>query len=319
MQAFRPARGLASPHAQTIFASYFRPRHTPPLVRQRLATPDGDFVDVDRLEADPGAPHLLVLHGLEGSSRAGYVAAILRGAAERGWGAAALNFRSCSGELNRAPRFYHSGETSDALHVLAQLRGQVRGPWGGVGFSLGGNVLLRLLAETGSAAPLAAAAAVSVPFDLQRCARALDAPGFGWMAIYRGVFLRSLKRKAIAKARCHPGVLDPARVRAARGIEAYDDAVTAPLHGWESAAAYYAACSSGPVLGDIRRPTLLVSADDDPLAPAGALPAGVEDNPALTVLRTAHGGHVGFVEGSLAHPRYWAEERALAFLDRHLA
>lgn len=316
--SFRPAAGLASPHAQTIFASYFRPRHTPPLVRQRLETPDGDFVDADRLMADPAAPHLLILHGLEGSSKSGYVAAMLRGAAARGWGAVALNFRSCSGELNRQPRFYHSGETGDALHVLQLLQAEVRGPWAGVGFSLGGNVLLRLLAEEGDGAPLVAGAAVSVPFDLHASARALDAPRSGWMGIYRGVFLRSLKAKAIAKAKCHPGVLDVARVRAARGIEAYDDAVTAPLHGWATAADYYRACSSGPALGRIRKPTLLLTADDDPIAPPSTLPGDVDGNPALTLVRTAHGGHVGFVAGSLARPHFWAEERVLRFFDRHL-
>lgn len=316
--AFRPARGLSSPHLQSIYASLVRPIRTPPLWRQRLETPDGDFLDLDRRMADPGAPHLLVLHGLEGSSRAGYVAATIRAAAERGWGVVALNFRSCSGELNRRPRFYHSGETGDARFVIERLGEEVRGPWLGVGFSLGGNVLLRLLAESGAACPLRAAAAVSTPYDLLRCARALDRPGLGWMALYRHVFLRSLKRKAIEKARCHPGLPDEARIRAVRGIEAYDDIVTAPLHGWRSAADYYAACSSGPVLAHIARPTLLVSAEDDPLAPASALPAGVAENPHLTVVRTARGGHVGFVEGSLLRPRFWAEERAVAFLAGHV-
>lgn len=315
---FRPARCLSSPHLQSIYASLVRPTRTPPLSRQRLETPDGDFLDLDRLVADPGAPHVLVLHGLEGSSKAGYVAATIRAAAARGWGAVALNFRSCSGEPNRRPRFYHSGETGDARFVLERLRAEVRGPWLGVGFSLGGNVLLRLLAETGAECPLTAAAAVSVPFDLHRCARALDRPGFGWAALYRGVFLRSLKRKAIEKARCHPGLLDEARIRAVRGIEAYDDAVTAPLHGWASAADYYAACSSGPALARIARPTLLISAEDDPIAPPSTLPADVVENAHLTVVRTARGGHVGFVEGSLLRPRFWAEERAVAFLAERL-
>ena len=312
---FRPAAGLSSPHAQTIFASYLRPRHTPPLVRQRLETPDGDFVDADRLLADPRAPHLLILHGLEGSSKSGYVRAMLRGAAARGWGAVALNFRSCSGELNRRPRFYHSGETGDARFVQERLREEVQGPWAGVGFSLGGNVLLRLLEEEGERAPFVAAPAVSVPFDLLACARALDARRGGWMAIYRGVFLRSLKAKAIAKAQRHPGILDVERVRAAPGIEAYDDAVTAPLHGWATAADYYRACSSGAALDRIRIPTLLLTSDDDPIAPPSTLPPDVASNPALTLVRTARGGHVGFVAGSILRPRFWAEERVLDFLD----
>lgn len=310
-----PARGLGSPHAQTVFASRVRSRRVPPLIRERLATPDGDELLVDRLEADPAAPHLLILHGLEGSSRSGYVAALLQGAATRGWGAAALNFRSCGGELNRQPRFYHSGETGDPRFVLERLRAATTGPWGGVGFSLGGNVLLRLLAEGETG--LAAAAAVSVPFDLQRAARAIDTPGF-WPSIYRRVFLRTLEAKALAKARLHPGHIDVARVRAARTLQAYDDAVTAPLHGWESAAAYYAACSSGPVLGRIEVPTLIVSAEDDPMAPASCLPDEARSNPKLELLLPARGGHVGFVAGSLLRPRFWAEEQVLAFFDRQL-
>lgn len=315
---FRPAPGLASPHLQTVFASLFRPRATPPLVRQRLATPDGDFLDVDRLMADPAAPHLLILHGLEGSSRAGYVAAILRRAAARGWGAVAMNFRSCSGELNRLPRFYHSGETGDPRFVFERVAEEVRGPWAGVGFSLGGNVLLRLLAEQEDRAPFVAAAAVSVPFDLLRCARALDESRGFWMTIYRERFLRSLKRKALAKAQLHPGHFDVGRIRTARGIEAWDDVVTAPVHGWSTAADYYAACSSGPALGRIRRPTLLLSSLDDPLVPPDSLPDDALENPALTVVRTERGGHVGFVAGTALRPRFWADDRVVEFLAPYL-
>lgn len=317
--AFRPARGLSSPHAQTIFASLARPLRVPPLRRERWELPDGDFLDVDVVDAPPHAgnraPWLLVLHGLEGSSRAGYVASMLRGAHERGWGALALNFRSCGGEPNRLPRFYHSGETGDVREAIARLRERTGGPILGVGFSLGGNVLLRLLEEDGDGASLHAAAAVSVPFDLAACARALDEGG-GPVSIYRAVFLRSLRRKALAKARCHPGALDPAAVRAARGIVAFDDAVTAPLHGFASAGAYYRACSSGPALDEIRRPTLCVSGADDPLVPAGCLPR--PSSPLVNLEVTASGGHVGFVAGSIARPRFWAEERALAFLERQI-
>lgn len=312
-EPFVPAFGLGSAHAQTIFASFFRPSDTPPMRRERWELPDGDFLDVDRLDAPPSAPHLLLLHGLEGSSKAGYIAAILRGAAAQGWGAVALNFRSCSGELNRLPRFYHSGETGDALYALERLRAETSGPWFGVGFSLGGNVLLRLMAETGENAPLDAAAAVSVPFDLLRCARALD-QGKGFTAIYRRVFLRSLKEKALEKERCHPGALDARAVREADGIEAYDDAVTAKLHGFGTAAAYYQACSSGPALTRIRKPTLILSAADDPLVPLESLPVEARENPALSIVIAPAGGHVGFVSGSVVRPRFWAEDQVLGFL-----
>ncbi|HEY0840097.1 MAG TPA: alpha/beta fold hydrolase, partial [Vulgatibacter sp.] len=308
--------GLSSPHAQTIFASLARPLRVPPLRRERWELPDGDFLDVDVLDPPPGAstevPWLLVLHGLEGSSQAGYVASILRGAHERGWGALALNFRSCGGEPNRLPRFYHSGETGDVKEAIARLRERTGGPILGVGFSLGGNVLLRLLEEEGGGAPLHAAAAVSVPFDLALCARTLDGGG-GLVSIYRAVFLRSLRRKALEKARCHPGSLDPEAVRRAKGIVDFDDAVTAPLHGYASAGAYYEACSSGPALGAIRRPTLCLSAADDPLVPASCLPRP-RPGP-VTVEVTPSGGHVGFVAGSIARPTFWAEERVLRFLE----
>lgn len=312
---FVPARGLSSGHAQTIAAYVLRRRSVPPLVRVRWDTPDGDFVDVDLLPAPPSAPHLLVLHGLEGSSRAGYVSAMLRGAAARGFGAAALNFRSCSGELNRLPRSYHSGETGDPRFVLERLRERVTGPILAAGFSLGGNVLLKMLAEDADGSLVRAAAAVSVPFDLHACARALDRTG-GVTSVYRVRFLRTLKAKALAKARLHPGVLEPAQVLAARGIEDFDDAVTAPLHGFGSAARYYAACSSGPTLGAIRVPTLLLTAKDDPLVPFTSVPREAWDNPHLTVAAPDHGGHVGFLSGSVLRPHFWGDELVLAFLSR---
>lgn len=315
-EPFRPAAGLASAHAQTIFAALSRRGKAPPLIRERWDTPDGDFVDVDLLAAPSRAPHLLVLHGLEGSARASYVSELLRGARRRAWGAAALNFRCCSGEQNRLARFYHSGEIDDVLFVAERVRQRVAGPLYGVGFSLGANVLLVLLASRGVSAPFDAAAAISTPYDLSACARVLDRGG-GIYRLYRWWFLRTLRRKALLKLKSHPGMVDAHRVRAARGIEAFDDAVTAPLHGFCDAADYYRQCSSGPLLGQIRRPTLLISAKDDPLA-ASPLPESARKNPFLTALETKHGGHVGFVAGSVWRPRFWAERQALEFFSREL-
>jgi len=316
---FVPALGLASPHAQTIYASLVRPTHAPPLRRERWELPDGDFVDLDSFDGKPGAPHVVALHGLEGSSRAGYVLAILRGAAERGWGATAINFRSCSGEPNRLARSYHSGEIGDALAVMEHLRPRLTGPLFAVGFSLGASVLLRLLEETGDACPVDAAAAMSTPFDLAACSQALDGPG-PFMLLYRERFLRSLKQKGREKLHRFPGAFDGQAMERARSIRAFDDAVTAPLHGFRDASHYYADSSSGPHLHAIRRPTLLLSAQDDPMIPASSLPRDVSGNPLLELVITPHGGHVGFVGGtSPLRPFFWGEARMLDFLSRQNA
>lgn len=312
MSTFVPAAGLRSPHLQTLYASFFRPRRRPALRSEAWDLPDGDFVDVDRLVAPLSAPHLLILHGLEGSSQAGYVGAILLGAAERGWGAVAMSFRSCgSSGPNRLARFYHSGETTDALQVLARMRETITGPIAGVGFSLGGNVILRILGELGEAAPLAAAAVVSVPLDLQESVARLDGPG-PMSRLYRGVFLRSLRRKALEKAERFPDALDAAAIRSASTIQGFDDVVTARLHGFLDAADYYRRCSSGPILPAILRPTLYLASRDDPFF---HLPAKLPDAPHVELLLTEKGGHVGFVGGSPLRPHFWAEEEALSFLD----
>jgi uncharacterized protein len=313
-EPFAPTRGLASPHAQTIYASLVRPTHAPALERERWELPDGDFVDLDSFDGAPGAPHVVILHGLEGSSRAGYVTAILRGAEERGWGGTAINFRSCSGEPNRLARSYHSGDIGDALSVMMHLRERLTGPLYAVGFSLGANVLLRLLEETGDLTPVDAAAAMSTPFDLGACAASLDGPG-PFMRLYRERFLRTLKRKAREKLRRFPGAFDGEAMERTRTIRAFDDSVTAPLHGFRDAAHYYAEASSGPRLHAIRRPTLLLSAKDDPMIPASTLPGDVSANPHLHLVITEQGGHVGFVAGGPFAPSFWGEAQLLAFLS----
>ncbi len=249
-----------------------------------------------------------MLHGLEGSSKSGYVVECLRLAAARGWGAVALNFRGCSGEPNRNARSYCSGDYLDAVFALQRMRA----PRFAIGFSLGGNVLLKMLAERHDDAGVGAAVAVSVPFDLHACARALDGPGV-MMRVYQVRFLRTLRAKALAAAARHPGTLDPARITKSRGIIGFDDAVTAPLYGHASAADYYAWASSGPLLSRIRTPTLLISAEDDPLAPASLMPQ--VENPALTRLVTPQGGHCGWVGPGL---QFFAEAEAFRFFDARL-
>jgi predicted alpha/beta-fold hydrolase len=310
---FHPARGLSSPHAQTVFAAVARvPSFPKALHRERWETPDKDFFDVDLLDAKtPGAPQVLLLHGLEGSSASGYIRECLRLCAARGWAAAALNFRGCSGEPNRAARSYCSGDYDDALHVLSKLNGG--GPRFAIGFSLGGNVLLKMLAEQHEKARVDAAVAVSVPFNLEECARALDTKT-RWMRFYQWRFMRTLTEKSLEKASKFPQLLDAQRIRAAHSIYAFDDCVTAPLYGLESASAYYTWASSGTKVHAIRTPTLLITAEDDPLAPAKWLPP--VQNPALHRSVTPFGGHVGFVSGSVFKPTFWAEAQAFDFLSQ---
>jgi hypothetical protein len=307
----------------TIAASVARLPVRLDLRRERWELPDGDFLDVDRLAAaDPDAPHLVVCHGLEGSSRAGYVLGVMARARARGLGAVALNFRGCSGEPNRLARLYHSGDTADLAHAVDRLIAERPGRrLGLVGFSLGGNVVTKYLGERGAATAPAvrAAAVISVPFDLAGCCAALDGPGT-LARVYRDRFLRTLRPKALAKARRFPGTIDEARVRRARTIRDFDDAATAPLHGFTGADDYYARSSSGPVLPAVRRPLLVISAEDDPFVPGPTLPrAALRDNPHVTALVSGTGGHVAFVAGPPWDPQRWAEDRAVEFLAAQLA
>lgn len=301
----------------TVFASVARPLPRPRVARERWELPDGDFLDVDRLGGPAAdAPVLVVCHGLEGSSRAPYVRGLLSAARARGLAALAVNFRGCSGEPNRLPRFYHSGDTGDLAQVVARLVAERPGrPVVLSGFSLGGNVVVKYLGERGDDLPaeVRGAAVISVPFDLARSAAAIDGPG-AWSWIYRERFLRRLRAKALAKARRFPDRLDAAAIRAAASFSAFDGAVTAPLHGFASARAYWAACSSGAFVAGVRRPLLALAALDDPMVPADTLPLDAASaNPCVELLVTPTGGHVGFVAGRL-RPSFWAEARAAAFL-----
>ena len=315
---YRPCRWLPGAHAMTVFASVARPLPRPRVTRERWELPDGDFLDVDRLAgAAAAAPVLVVCHGLEGSSRAPYVRGLVSLARARGLAALAMNFRGCSGEPNRLPRFYHSGETGDLAHVVARLVAERPGrPVLLSGFSLGGNVVVKYLGERGDDLPaeVRGAAVISVPFDLARAAAAIDGPGV-WSWIYRERFLRRLRAKALAKAERFPDRLDAGAIRAASSFSDFDGAVTAPVHGFASALAYWTRCSARAFVAGVRRPLLAVAALDDPMVPADTLPLeAARANPHVDLVVTPAGGHVGFVAGSPLWPSYWAEARAAAYL-----
>lgn len=323
IEPFRAAWWLPGAHAQTLAGRLLRPLDLLPLERKRIETPDGDFVDLDFAPepavAARGRPVVLVLHGLEGSARRGYAYTTYRELARAGIRGVGLNFRSCSGEPNRLPRFYHSGDTEDLRHVVSMLRERFGSrPLAAIGFSLGGNALLKFLGEEGEAAPLAAAVAISVPYDLDAGERHLDADPVS--RVYVRHFLRSLRQKAMLKEielrqRC-----DYDAVQRARSFREFDDAATAPLHGFVSASDYYARSSSRPFLDRVRIPTLLIHALDDPFLPPDALPHdAVRENPLLETAWTSRGGHVGFIGGSPRRPDFWAERQAARYLALRLA
>jgi len=273
----------------------------------------------DTLPPSPDAPVVLVLHGLEGSSRRRYVLEALLHLREEGMQGVGMNFRGCSGEPNRTARAYHSGETEDLSLALDWIGETFPGrPVGALGFSLGGNVLLKHLGERGEDSPVSAACAISVPFDLSRGATQLEQGPMG--RLYSLYFLRSLRRKMRAKEALLRGRIDLERGLAAPTIRLFDEHVTAPLHGFQGAEDYYARSSSRGFLERARRPTLLIHSLDDPF-----LPREVSES-VLTVrnrfLRTAFselGGHVGFIgRPGGAGPRYHAEHHAAVFLARHL-
>jgi predicted alpha/beta-fold hydrolase len=282
--------------------------------------PDGDFLDLDFMDGPVASPQLLVIHGLEGSSNRKYVRGLLALAAARGWRGVAMNFRSCSGAANRTPRLYHSGDSADLGWVIDELAKREPGaPILPVGVSLGGNVLLKWLGEEGESATdeVRAAVAISTPFDLAAAAKRMST---GLSGLYSYFFLRTLKPKALRKAAEYSGLLDVEAIRRARTWRQYDEAVTAPLHGFKDAEDYWARCSSIHYLERVRRPALLINARDDPFIPASSLPEEpVKRSDWLVAEFTGRGGHAGFVGGRLPwRPRYWAEERAVEFLAEYV-
>jgi len=347
---FRPAWWLPGGHLQTLGGKYLRSPPSLPLRRHRLDTPDGDFLDLDfgpgpseggladgrsgsgprdggpldldfGPDPDPRQPLVLILHGLEGFSRRPYVLHTMAALAAQGLASACLNFRSCSGEPNRVPRMYHSGETGDPELVLRILRERWPGrPLGALGFSLGGNVLLKLMGERedGGLGLLRAAVAISVPYDLDAGATYLERGPLG--PRYSRYFVDSLKGKVRAKEHLLAPLLDLEAVYGARTIREFDERATAPLHGFRDATDYYRRSSSGRYLEGIRVPTLLVHAHDDPFLPPASIPHGIQDrNPALTTAFVRRGGHVGFVSGTApGRPRFWAEAEAGRFLAGRL-
>jgi predicted alpha/beta-fold hydrolase len=269
----------------------------PTFRRERWDTPDGDFIDVDWLQSGAGPTLLVLFHGLEGSSDSHYAQAFAGYAREHGLAYAVPHFRGCSGELNRAPRAYHSGDFEEIGWILARFRVRHAGPIVAVGVSLGGNALMRWAGEMGDAASrvVSAVAAVCAPLDLAAGGHAIGR-GFN-RQVYTRMFLQTMKPKALQKLAQHPGLFDGAALRAARDLYTFDDIFTAPLHGFRGVEDYWARASAKPHLARIRIPALAVNAQNDPFVPAASLPRSHEVGAHVTLWQPRHGGHVGFAGG----------------------
>jgi len=301
---------------QTVYPTLFRKVTGVTYSRKRINTPDEDFIDLD-ISSVAAERMAIVLHGLEGDSGRGYMLGMVKALNRGGWDAAALNFRGCSGESNRQVRFYHSGDTGDLRTAISQL--SIDGRYSEmalVGFSLGGNVVLKYLGECGPNVPavIRKAAAMSVPCDLTSTSHRLAEPA---NRMYMKRFLRLLRQKIRMKMAVMPGRLNDDGYERIRNFKDFDDRYTAPVHGFENAEDYWKKASSQPFLGQISVPTLLINAADDPFLTEPCFPVDeAKDNPFLLLEIPDHGGHVGFVTFNRSG-EYWSESRVVSFLNDH--
>jgi predicted alpha/beta-fold hydrolase len=322
---YRAPRWLPGGHAQTIFAATLAKLPTVSYSRDQWETPDFDFIDLDWLDApdqnlrvgeEDCTPLVVMFHGLEGSSGSPYARTLMHETLVRGWRGVVVHFRGCGGQVNRLPRAYHSGDSAEIDWILRRLRSMRSGPIFVMGVSLGGNVLLKWLGEQGEAAHevITRAAAVSAPVDLAAAGVAL-ARGFN--LVYTRNFLATMKAKTAAKMKRYPALCDAGRMRAARTLRAFDDLLTAPLHGFEGVDDYYVRASSKPYLNRIAVPTLMLNAKNDPFLPARFLPAQEEVSSAVRLEQPDTGGHVGFTHGPYPGDASWLARHVLDFLSEY--
>lgn len=296
---------LPGGHAQTIYAAKLARRYRGPKpiwARERWATPDDDFVDVDwqvnDLAFDEDTPLLVLFHGLEGSSSSHYAQAFAAEALARQWHMAVPHFRGCSGEMNWAPRAYHSGDFEEIGWILNQFRNRHRGPIVAIGVSLGGNALMRWAGEMGHAAQhvVSSIASVCSPIDLAASGHAIDS-GIN-QKIYARMFLETMKPRAMHKLSQFPGLFDANELQAANTLYAFDNVFTAPVHGFRDTNDYWSKASAKPGLARIQVPALVLNACNDPFIPASSLPTPDQVSDAVTLWQPAQGGHVGFTSGT---------------------
>ncbi len=314
---FRPSFLIKNKHLQTILPSLpFMSHERVELSREILTLHDGDETAVDWAGPvngrSPEHPLLVVLHGLESSSESAYAQMLMKAALDAGWDACVLNFRDCGDYRNKLPRRYHAGETGDVRFFLERQATKRRGPIVAAGYSLGGNVLLKYLGESGNDTPVSAGAAVCVPLDLQLCSTRLNS---GFSKVYQFYLLRNMKMAMQQRFTPDTAGIDWDRALRSKTFDEFDDAVTAPLHGFDGKDDYYGRSSSRQFLGMIEKPTLILNALDDPFMAAEMLPEEGELAPAVTLELSEHGGHVGYLEsGPPWRPRYYIPRRLVEYL-----
>ncbi|KIF81722.1 YheT family hydrolase [Noviherbaspirillum autotrophicum] len=306
---------LPGGHLQTIYPATCIAKPKVAYRRERWATPDGDFIDVDFVDGKPGRPFIVLFHGLEGSSDSHYARALMAHLASLGWSGAVPHFRGCSGEMNQAPRFYHSGDAQEVDWVIRRLVAQGKkntaSKFYAAGVSLGGNALLRWLGESQHEADIVdAACAISAPLDLAGGGAALSR---GLNMIYTRVFLQTLKPKCLQKLKQFPGLFDCDTMLRSRTLYEFDNIVTAPLHGYRNTDDYWHRASAKHVLNDITVRTLVLNARNDPFLPPHHLPATASRH--VTLDYPAQGGHVGFAVGGPPGKIDWLPQRILGFLE----
>ncbi|MDH3546749.1 MAG: hydrolase [Gammaproteobacteria bacterium] len=319
---FQPPFWLRNRQAQTIFPRLpWAYRNRPALRRETLDLPDGDATAIDWVRDSEhlpdDSPLLIILHGLESSSDSTYARMLMQSATDQSWRCCVLHFRDCGDYRNRLPRRYHAGETNDIRFFLRSLQAQGNnGPLLAAGYSLGGNVLLKYLGEAGEDTPLKAAAAVCVPLDLHECAEALNN---GFSKVYQRYLLKHMKSAVARKFDHDTAAFDWKRAMSATTFAEFDDAVTAPLHGFASMNDYYDRCSSGRFLKDIQKPTLIINSIDDPFMTPGVLRQIDTLSTSVSFELSDAGGHVGFISGGTPwRPKFYLPGRLIGYFGEHL-
>jgi uncharacterized protein len=320
IEPFKPAIGLKNRHLQTLYSTFFKKPPLPKTQRETFELADGDFVECfwhHKPEKDANTPIVVLFHGLAGSYRSPYIKGIMHALGAKGFASVLMHFRGCSGKDNRLPRSYHSGDTADAKAWIEHLAAHYpRSPLFGVGYSLGANMLLKLMGEWRDNALLKAAVAVSAPMQLDICANQMDK---GFSKIYQAHLMKDLSASLMQKYRAHPMELHLGLSKnAAQKLKTFwefDHAYTAPIHGFTSAADYYKRASARQYLKEIKKETLIIHALDDPFMTPEVLPKQSDIAPQVHLEVYPHGGHVGFIGGSFFKPRYWLEERIVGFFS----
>ncbi len=288
---FQTNHFLQNGHTQTLLAKFWPRTTVLNIKRQRLELADGDFIDCDWVGGD--GPIVVVLHGLEGSIHSHYIQGILQALSAHNYRAVVMHFRGCSGTPNRLARAYHSGDTQDLAALIAHLKQHhPHTPLYAIGYSLGGNVLLKWLGEEKEAAPLSAAVAVSVPYQLASCVAQLNQ---GMLKMYQHRFVQQLKLKMAQKISMQQLAHLQHHLEKISTLHEFDDKITAPLHGFKDAIDYYTQSSCYAFLKHVSIPTLLLHAMDDPMIPPHVIPDARDLSQAVTLERSKHGGHVGFI------------------------